>query len=104
MSAAAPLRYSLSQLLGARPAFRGFVVLRAADELASQMLNVAIGWCVYGATRDPMSLPYVGLAQFLPTIGLVLIGGHFADRFDRTRIVGLVIEPCRQSFSLAVGR
>ena len=89
MSADAPTRFSLQQLLRARPAFRGFVVLRAADELASQMLNVAIGWFVYSTTHDPMSLAYVGLAQFLPTIGLVLIGGHFADRFDRTRIIGL---------------
>jgi MFS family permease len=89
MSAGAPRRFSLPHLLRSRPAFRGFVVLRAADELASQMLNVAIGWYVYGATRDPMSLAYVGLAQFLPTLGLVLIGGHFADRFDRARIIGL---------------
>ncbi len=91
MSEAAPLRFSLPQLLRARPAFRGFVVLRAADELASQMLNVAIGWYVYSTTRDPISLAYVGLAQFLPTIGLVLIGGHFADRFDRARIIGLTV-------------
>jgi MFS family permease len=91
MSADAPSRYSLLHLLRSRPAFRGFVVLRAADEIASQMLNVAIGWYVYTLTRDPMSLAYVGLAQFLPTIGLVLVGGHFADRFNRTRIIGAAL-------------
>ena len=91
MTKDAPLPFSLPQLLRARPAFRGFVVLRAADELASQMLNVAIGWYIYTLTHDPISIAYVGLAQFLPTIGLVLIGGHFADRFDRTRIIGAAL-------------
>jgi MFS family permease len=36
-----------------------------------------------------MSLAYVGLAQFLPNIGMVLIAGQAADRFDRRKITGL---------------
>jgi hypothetical protein len=56
----------LSYWLRERPGLRSFIAIRAADELASQMLNVAIGWYVYAATHDPMSLAYVGLAQFLP--------------------------------------
>jgi MFS family permease len=68
---------------------RSFIVLRGADELASQMVNVGVGWYVYTATNDPISLAYVGLAQFLPNIGLSLIAGHAADRFDRRQIVGL---------------
>jgi MFS family permease len=80
---------SLLQLLRERPALRSFIAIRAADELASQMLNVAIGWHVYAATHDPMSLAYVGLAQFLPTIGIVLIAGQAADRFDRRKVIGL---------------
>jgi len=77
------------RLLGARPALRFFIAVRAADELAAQMLNVAIGWYVYAADHDPMSLAYVGLAQFLPNIGLVLIAGQAADRFDRGRLIRL---------------
>jgi MFS family permease len=76
-------------LLRERGMLRSFIVLRAADELASQMLNVGVGWYVYTATNDPISLAYVGLAQFLPNIGLSLIAGHAADRFDRRRIVRL---------------
>jgi MFS family permease len=72
-----------------RGLLRSFIVLRAADELASQMLNVGIGWYVYAATNDPISLAYVGLAQFLPNIGLSLIAGHAADRLDRRHIVGI---------------
>lgn len=76
-------------LLGARPAVRSFIALRAADELAAQMLNVSIGWYIYATTRDPLSLAYVGLAQFLATIGLALLAGHAADRFDRRRVIAL---------------
>jgi MFS family permease len=76
-------------LLRERRALRSFIVLRAADELASQMLNVGVGWYVYAATNDPMSLAYVGLAQFLPNAALSLIAGHAADRFDRRQVVGL---------------
>ena len=80
-----PLRHLLRQ----RPALRAFLVIRALDELSAQMLNVAIAWYVYAATRDPMSLAYVGLARFLPNIGTVLIAGQAADRFDRRRTIGL---------------
>ena len=89
MAADSAPKLTLFKLLEKRPAFRRFIVIRAADELASQMLNVALGWYVYSATHDPMSLAYIGLVQFAPTIGLVLIGGHFADRFDRRRIIAL---------------
>src|SRR5581483_1148875 len=53
------------------------------------MLNVAVGWYVYSTTHNPMSLAYVGLAQFLPNIGLVLFAGQAADRLDRRRIIGV---------------
>jgi len=76
-------------LLRERPALRGFIIIRAADELASQMLNVAVGWYVYTATHNPMSLAYVGLAQFLPSIGMLPIAGQAADRFDRRKLIGL---------------
>jgi MFS family permease len=65
------------------------MAIRALDELCSQMLNVALGWYVYSATHNPMSLGYVGLARFLPNFGMVLFAGHAADRLDRRKIIGL---------------
>ena len=91
MALDAPSQLSLFQLLRDRPALRGFIAMRAADQLGSQMLNVAIAWYVYSITRSPMSLAYVGLAQFLPNIAIVLFAGQAADRFDRRAIVGLVL-------------
>lgn len=80
---------SLGQLLRAWPALRRYIAINAASELSAQMLNVAIGWYVYAATHSAMSLAYVGLAQFVPNIGLVLIAGQVADRLDRRRIIAL---------------
>ncbi len=56
-----------------QPDLRSFIVIRGIDELCSQMLNVAIGWYVYSAPHNPMSLAYVVLARFLPNIGMVLV-------------------------------
>jgi MFS family permease len=78
-------------LLRARSKLRGYLVLRGTDELAAQMLNVAVGWYVYSATHSPMSLAYVGLAQLIPTVGLVLVAGPVADRFDRGKIVAVAL-------------
>jgi len=79
----------LLHLLRARPGLRGYLSIRAADELGSQMLNVAIGWYVYGVTHNPMSLAYVGLVQFVPNLLMLLIAGHAADRFDRRKLIAL---------------
>ena len=68
-------------------ALRAYTALRTADELAAQMLNVAIAWYVYAATHNPMSLAYVGLAQFLPNMAMTLFAGHVADRCDRRAVV-----------------
>jgi len=65
---------------------RRFLTARVADELAAQMLNVAIGWQVYNATSSALGLAFVGLAQFVPSVGLALFAGQAADRFDRRRL------------------
>jgi MFS family permease len=87
MASDVPAELPLMRLLRERPALRRYIAISAAGELSAQMLNVAIGWYVYAATHSAMSLAYVGLAQFLPNIGLVLFAGQIADRFDRRRIV-----------------
>jgi predicted MFS family arabinose efflux permease len=82
--------------LSARPspraafAHRNFTIYqgaRFAVTLGLQMQSVAVGWQVYEATRDPLHLGWVGLAQFAPLIALALVTGQAADRRDRRRIV-----------------
>ena len=89
MSLGTSTELSLAHLLRHRPALCSFIAIRTADELGAQMLNVGIGWYIYAATHNPMSLAYVGLAQFLPNIGMLLIAGQAADRFDRRKVVGI---------------
>jgi len=64
-----------------------FLALQSTGELASQMLNVAIGWHLYSLTHSPMSLAYAGLAQFLPNAATALLAGHAADRWERRNLI-----------------
>lgn len=70
--------------------YRDFALYAAARfcaTLAWQMLAVAVGWQVWQLTRDPLDLAFVGLAQFLPFLLLVLPAGHVADRADRRLVL-----------------
>ncbi|HET6471534.1 MAG TPA: MFS transporter [Pseudomonadales bacterium] len=67
--------------------FTLYLVARFIATLAVQMQSVAIGWQVYAITKNPLDLGFIGLAQFLPFIVLVLPAGQIADRFDRRLIL-----------------
>ena len=73
------------------PSFQRYWAARLCVTLAIQMQAVAIGWQVYDLTRRPLDLGLVGLAQFLPSLGLALITGHVADRYDRRTVMALCI-------------
>ena len=73
------------------PSFQRYWSARLCVTLAIQMQAVAIGWQVYDLTRRPLDLGLVGLAQFLPSLGLALITGHVADRYDRRTVMALCI-------------
>jgi len=69
---------------------RGFTLLWAArmlSVLGVQVQAIGVGWLIYALTGSVLNLGLVGLAQFLPTIGLALFTGHAADRWDRRRIL-----------------
>ncbi len=67
------------------------------------MLAVAVGWQVYALTDSALDLGLVGLAQFAPSVLLLLVIGHVADRYDRRWIVGIcqLVEACA-AITLAV--
>jgi MFS family permease len=68
---------------------RLYLVGRSANHLAVLMQSVAVGWQVYALTHDPISLGWVGLAQFLPMLLLTLPAGDLADRLDRRYLVAV---------------
>ncbi len=67
--------------------FKLFQAARLMSILGMQMQSVAIGWQIYSMTGRPMSLAWVGLAQFFPAVGLTLVTGHTADRVERRKIL-----------------
>ena len=70
-----------------QPGFLSFLLSRLAAVFAMQIQAIVVAWQVYDITRDPMALAYVGLAQFLPMVVLLLPAGDFVDRFSRKRIL-----------------
>jgi MFS family permease len=81
--------------------FNLFQVARLLSILGIQMQSVAIGWQIYAITGRPLDLAWVGLAQFVPAVGLSLVAGHAADRFDRRRLL-LACHAAMASLSLAL--
>ncbi len=67
--------------------YNRFQAARVLSMLGMQMQSVAIGWQIYAITRRPLDLAWVGLAQFLPAVGMSLVAGAMADRFDRRWIL-----------------
>jgi MFS family permease len=75
------------------------MLARWAATFAVQMQLAAMLWQVYDAARDQgqsiaegsFVLGLVGLAQFLPLLGLSLFGGQAADRYDRRLILGICL-------------
>ncbi len=57
----------------------------------TQMQVVAVAWQVYLLTHSAIALGVLGLAQAIPRLIFSLVGGVFADAFDRRKML-LVIE------------
>src|SRR5206468_715642 len=57
----------------------------------TQMQVVAVAWQVYLLTHSAVALGLIGLVQAIPRLILSLVGGVFADVFDRRKLL-IVIE------------
>ncbi|GIZ13222.1 MFS transporter [Pseudomonas sp. NCCP-436] len=71
------------------PGFLPFLIARLLAVFAMYIQAIVVAWQVYDITRDPLSLAYVGLAQFIPMLLLLIPAGDLIDRFDRKRILML---------------
>jgi MFS family permease len=71
--------------------------------LGTQMQTVGVGWQLYEETSSAMALGMVGLVQVIPIIGLALLAGQIADRFDRRKVLMAATSLAAfSSFGLAV--
>jgi MFS family permease len=50
------------------------------------MIAVSVGWQMFDLTHSALALGFVGLAQFLPLLALMLVVGPVIDRYDRRMI------------------
>ena len=82
------------RLIGARilrPLRRRDFALLVGGAIASLLgdgfFYVALAWQVYTISNVPTALSLVLLAISLPSVLLVLVGGVFADRYDRRRLM-----------------
>ena len=55
--------------------------------VVAQVQEVAVGYEIYERTNSKLALAWIGLAQAVPLLCLILPAGHLADRFDRRRII-----------------
>lgn len=73
----------------ATPGFLPFLLARLCAVYAMQIQAIVVAWQVYEITRVPMSLAYVGLAQFIPMLLLLPYAGDVIDRFNRRTILAI---------------
>ncbi len=69
------------------PEFRRFVAARFFITIGIQIQFIVVGWEVYSATHDPLSLGLIGLSEALPFMAIALFGGHLADVTDRKKLL-----------------
>ena len=70
--------------------FRSFRLLWAGAFLSSigtWIQDVALSWLIHSRMGDPFYLGLRSFAQELPLLTFMLVGGAFADRIDRRRIL-----------------
>jgi MFS family permease len=69
--------------------YRRFWTTQFVSNIGSWMQGVGQGWLVYHLTSSPFLLGFVGFANSIPTIFLMLPGGVLADQLDRRKVLRL---------------
>jgi len=67
--------------------FTRYLIGRFVASLGQQMLVVAIDWELYQRMHSALPLALVGLSVMLPMILFTVPAGHFADTFNRKKII-----------------
>ncbi len=72
------------------PDLRLYLTGRLIAIIGQQMFTMALGWEIYERTGSALALGFVGLTQVIPMILCTLPAGHFADLYNRKRIIVLM--------------
>lgn len=71
------------------PSVRRYLLSTVLAALGINILITVLFKQVYDLTRDELDIGFIGLAQFIPAVMLVLVSGWAADRFDRRRLTAI---------------
>ena len=64
-----------------------YLLSRFCSASAMTMLRAGVAWHVFSLTSSAFHLGLIGVVQFLPALGLMLVAGALADAHDRRRIM-----------------
>src|SRR5262249_21666866 len=64
-----------------------YLMSRFCAATAMTMLRAGVAWHVFALTGSAFHLGLIGIVQFLPALGLILVAGSLADVRDRRRIM-----------------
>jgi MFS family permease len=81
-----------------RSDFRLYLASRFCSGTAMTMFRAAVAWHVFALSHSAFHLGLIGLVQFVPALGLSLLGGAVADTYDRRKVMMLA-----QAVPLACG-
>jgi len=70
-----------------QPPFVVYTLSRVGSSVGNSMLQAILLWHVYALTGDPLSLGFLGLARFLPALGVSTVGGAVADVYNRRNVI-----------------
>ena len=85
---ASPAKYDPLAALR-QPKFVLYISSRVFASTGQSLLQAVMLWQVYDISDSVLSLAILGLARFFPALGLSLVGGAAADRFNRRNIIML---------------
>ncbi len=70
---------------------RRYLLSTALASVGQNLLVTVLFKQVFDITGDELDIGFIGLAQFVPAVLLVLVSGWVADRFDRRRVTSLFL-------------
>ncbi len=73
------------------PAVRRYLLSTALAAVGTNILVTVLFKQAFDLTGNELDIGWIGLAQFVPAILLVLVSGWVADRFDRRRVSALFL-------------
>lgn len=73
------------------PAVRRYLLSTALAAVGLNILVTVLFKQVFDISGNELDIGFIGLAQFIPAVLLVLVSGWVADRFDRRRVTAIFL-------------